>query len=409
MIRVQILGNEDATNTARIVTITLMAHPGPAIVNDLFAPRLALVYAALFLAAGWQLPLLPVWLAARGLDPAAIGMVLAASQIVRVVATPTATRLADRHGSLNGAIVAAALATLGAIALLGTVSGFVPILAAAAVAGFMSAPLLPLIEAYGLKGLALRARAYGPVRMWGSVAFIVANLTGGLLLDVLAPSNLIWLVLAGNCAVAAAALTLVRLPREEPAHRRAATHNHLRQPAFLAIAAAVSLIQASHAVYYGFATLDWSAKGFGGTTIGVLWALGVVAEIVLFALAHRLPASVGPLTLIVTGAAGAMLRWIVTAFDPPLALLAPLQLLHALSFGATHLGTMMFLSRNAPEGGRAAAQGDIATANTLMMAAASALSGLLYAAGGGYAFLMMTALAGAGGIFALIATRLVRS
>jgi PPP family 3-phenylpropionic acid transporter len=87
--------------------------------------------------------------------------------------------------------------------------------------------------------------------------------------------------------------------------------------------------------------------------------------------------------------------------------LAPLQMLHALSFGATHLGTMMFLSRNAPEGGRAAAQGDVSTANGVMMAAASALSGLLYGAGGSHAYLAMAALAVAGGAFALLAARIM--
>jgi PPP family 3-phenylpropionic acid transporter len=398
--------NEDATNTVRIVTITLMAHPGPAIVNDSFAARLALVYAALFLAAGWHLPLFPLWLSARGLDPAAIGMVLAAYQIMRVIAIPTVTRLADRNGSLNGAIVAAALASLCAIVLLGTVGGFIPILLAAAVLGFMSAPLLPLIDAYGLRGLALRARAYGPVRLWGSVAFIVANLSGGLLLGALAPANLIWLIFAGSGVVVAAAFMLVPVPPDEAPRRNAAGHSHLRRPAFLAVVAAGCLIQASHAVYYGFSTLDWSAKGFGGVTIGILWALGVAAEIVLFALAPRLPKSIGPVTLILIGATGGVVRWIATAFDPPLALLAPLQMLHALSFGATHLGTMMFLSQNAPEGSRAAAQGDVATANTLMMAAASALAGLLYGAGGSHAYLAMAVLAAAGGAFGLLATRL---
>ena len=103
----------------------------------------------------------------------------------------------------------------------------------------VSAPFMPLIDAYALKGLGLRGRAYGPVRLWGSVAFIAANLAGGLLLDLLAPTNLIWLIFAGNCAVAAAALRLVPLPRDEARARRAATgHSHLRQPAFLAIAAA---------------------------------------------------------------------------------------------------------------------------------------------------------------------------
>jgi PPP family 3-phenylpropionic acid transporter len=295
-----------------------------------------------------------------------------------------------------------------ALALLGTVGGFVPILIAAVLLGFMSAPLLPMIDAYGLKGLALRARAYGPVRLWGSVAFMAANLSAGLMLAALAPSDLIWLIFAGNCTVVAAAFMLVPLPRDEAPQRSVPRHSHLRQPSFLAIAAAASFIQASHAVYYAFSTLDWSSKGYGGATIGMLWALGVAAEIVLFAFAPRLPGSIGPVTLILIGAAGALVRWTATAFDPPLVLLAPLQALHALSFGATHLGTMMFLSRNAPEGGRAAAQGDIATASTLAMAAASALSGLLYAAGGSHAYLAMAALAAAGGVFALLAARLMR-
>jgi PPP family 3-phenylpropionic acid transporter len=85
-----------------------------------------------------------------------------------------------------------------------------------------------------------------------------------------------------------------------------------------------------------------------------------------------------------------------------------LQLLHGASFGATHLGTMMFLSRNAPEGARAAAQGDIATANSLMMAAASALAGLLYGLSGSLAYAAMAAMGGAGAAFALLAAYLRR-
>jgi PPP family 3-phenylpropionic acid transporter len=379
-----------------------MAHPDSTIVNDSFATRLALVYAGFFLAAGWQLPLFPIWLSARGLDPGAIGLALAAYQAIRVVATPAGTRLADRHGALNAAIVAAAIATVSALALLATLSGFPLILAATTLFGFASAPLMPLIDAYALKGLRLRTRSYGPVRLWGSVAFIVANLTGGWLLTVLARPQLIWPIFAGNCAVALLAIMLVRIP-PEPRAPHAKSRSHLVKPRFLAIAAAGSLTQASHAVYYGFATLDWTAKGYGGPTIGVLWALGVVAEIVLFALSARLPPSIGPASLILIGAAGAVLRWTVTAFDPPVVLLALLQLLHALSFGATHLGTMMYLTRSAPEGGRAAAQGDIATANTLVMAAATALAGVLYGVGATHAYTAMAALAAAGGACAVAA------
>src|SRR5438552_2683867 len=66
--------------------------------------RLAPTDAAFFAIAGWHLPLFPVWLKSRGLDPAAIGIVLAAMQAVRVVATPAGTRIADHYGPLHGAI-----------------------------------------------------------------------------------------------------------------------------------------------------------------------------------------------------------------------------------------------------------------------------------------------------------------
>ena len=72
----------------------------------------------------------------------------------------------------------------------------------------------------------------------------------------------------------------------------------------------------------------------------MLWALGVLAEIVLFALSARLPAAFTPSVLILIGGAGALVRWIAMALDPPGALLPLLQCLHGLSFGATHLGTL---------------------------------------------------------------------
>jgi PPP family 3-phenylpropionic acid transporter len=384
-----------------------MARLNPANINDSFAPRLALAYAAFFLAAGWHLPFFPVWLAARGLDPAAIGVALATIQIVRVLGTPAGTRLADRHGSLQRAVATATLATAATIALLGGVAGFGAILAAVVLYALVSGPVMPLIDSYALRGLSLRGRAYGPVRLWGSVAFIAANLAGGVLLDVLAPGNLIWLIFAGHCSVVLTALMLVPLPRDPPiVQSGTASHSHLRQPRFLAIAAAGSLIQASHAVYYGFSTLDWTQRGFDGKTIGVLWALGVTAEIVLFAFAARLPPAFGPIMLILIGAVGAIVRWIATALDPPFLLLSLIQLLHAISFGATHLGTMQFLSKAALPGGRAAAQGDVATANSVMMALASALSGVLYGMGGSLAYAAMALFATTGAVCALAARKL---
>jgi PPP family 3-phenylpropionic acid transporter len=372
-----------------------------------FAWRLAVFYAALFVALGVQLPFLPLWLAAKGLNAGAIGVALAVPMIVRVFAIPLAARGADRHDALRMAIViAAAMAVLG-YGLVGMAQGAAVITMALALASVFYTPIMPLADAYALRGLGRLGRAYGPVRLWGSAAFIVGSLGAGLLLDLIAARELIWLIVAALTITAAAAYALAPLPPHEgnpSATHLSSAQGLLRDPAFLAAAAAASLIQASHAVYYGFSALDWRAAGLDGGAIGALWALAVVAEIALFAISPRLP--LAPTTLLMLGAAGAVVRWSAMAFDPPTALLPPLQCLHALSFGATHLGALGFMARAAPAELGATAQGYLAVALGLVMAAAMGISGLLYARWGDIAYGAMALAAAAGGVFALAAHRL---
>jgi MFS transporter, PPP family, 3-phenylpropionic acid transporter len=372
-----------------------------------FAWRLAVFYAALFVALGVQLPFLPLWLAAKGLDAGAIGVALALPMVVRVFAIPLATRGADRHDALRTAIlIAAAMSVLG-YAVVGLAQGAVAIIMALALASAFYTPIMPLADAYALRGLGGLKPAYGPVRLWGSAAFIVGSFGAGLLLERIAARDLIWLVVAALTLTAAAAYALAPLSAREQslsAARASSAQDLLRDRALVAAAAAASLIQASHAIYYGFSALDWQAAGLDGGTIGALWALAVVAEIALFAISGRLP--LAPTTLLMLGAAGAVVRWSAMAFDTPLALLVPLQCLHALSVGATHLGALGFVVRAAPAELGATAQGYLAVALGLVMAAAMGLSGVLYARFGGLAYGAMALAAAAGGVFASAAHRL---
>jgi MFS transporter, PPP family, 3-phenylpropionic acid transporter len=374
-----------------------------------FAWRLAAFYAALFAALGVQLPFLPLWLAAKGLGAGAIGVALAIPMIVRVIAIPLATHGADRHEALRATIiVAAGMAALG-YGLLAFAHGAAAIMAAFALASAFYTPIMPLADAYAMRGLGRLGRAYGPVRLWGSVAFIVTSFGAGALLDVIAARDLIWLVVAGMAVTALAACALIPLaPVQEEA--RAATvwsaSSLLRDRSFLVVATGASLIHASHAVYYGFSALAWRQAGLDGATIGALWALGVVAEIALFAVSGRLP--LDPTKLLLLGAAGAAIRWGVMAFDPPSALLPVLQCLHALSFGAAHLGALGFVARSAPAGLGATAQGYFAVALGLVMAMAMGLSGFLYARWGSLAYSAMALAAILGGLFVLAGHRLAR-
>lgn len=375
-----------------------------------FVTRLGAFYAAFFAGAGVQLPFFPLWLEAKGLDPRWIGIVLSAPVLVRLFAVPLVTREADRRDALRAAIVIGSMGTVFGYALVGFAQGPVAILVAFLLASVFYTPVMPLTDAYALRGLRRHGGVYGPVRLWGSAAFIVGNLAAGLLGATILPRDLIWLIVAGWAAAALASFALVPIDSDgsssgPPPSAKAL----LRSPAFLAVIAAASLIQASHAVYYVFSAIDWRAAGLDTLSIGALWALGVLAEIVLFALAGRLPASVGPTALLALGAAGAVIRWSVMAFDPPAVLLPWLQCLHALSFGATHLGAMGFLARAAPPGLAATAQGYLALAMGVAMAVLMALSGLLYAAYGGFAYAAMALAAAAGGGFALMAHRADRA
>ena len=378
--------------------------------SDGFSWRLSAFYAAMFVFAGIVLPFFPVWLAAKGLDSRATGIVLAVPMLMRLISVPLIARLADRWSAFRAVLIAASFGSALTYVLLSQVAGFVPILLAVALASLATAPGMPLTDAYALKGLGLRGRAYGPVRLWVSVAFVAANVGGGLVIDRIAPIDIIWLLVAALGVVAAVSLALRPLAPEisVPQAFGDLDRKLLLSPGFWAITAAAGLIQASHAVYYGFSVLDWRAKDLDATSVGGLWGLAVAAEIVLFALSARLPKRMSPLALVGLGACGACVRWGAMSFDPPLALLPLLQLLHACSFGATHLGSIQLLARIAPDRQFATAQGDFATVLALMMAGAMALSGVLYADFGGRAYAAMALAAALGGACLFMTRRLLR-
>ncbi len=372
--------------------------------NANFAPRLALFYAALWLSVGIQLPFFPIWLVAEGLDSRTIGFLLAMPMLVRVMIIPI-TRAADRNDSVRRIMIFTCSASLVGYAALGFSHGLWTILPAFALAAAAFAPAVPLADAYALRGLADRGRSYGRVRLWGSASFIAGNLGAGLLVDLVSPHNLIWLIIAAMAITVAAATQLGVLPPGDAEPTRARKPGALwRDPALLAVIAAASILQASHAVYYGFSTIEWSAAGFDGTTIAGLWTLGVLSEIALFAVSPRL--SLGPTSMLAIGAAGGAIRWTAMAFGPPPALLPMLQCLHALSFGATHLGMLGFLVRATPAGLGATVQGYCAIAQGLVMALAMSLSGFLYADYGRRAYAAMAALSLCGGGLAWAARRL---
>jgi MFS transporter, PPP family, 3-phenylpropionic acid transporter len=175
----------------------------------------------------------------------------------------------------------------------------------------------------------------------------------------------------------------------------------LRNPGFLAIIVASALIQGSHAAYYAFGSITWQASGLSGVTIAGLWGLGVIAEIVVFALSPRFTLS--PALLVVIGALSAVVRWTLTAQDPPLAVLALVQLTHGLTFGLTQVGIMSLLVYHVPGHVMARGQGYLAACSGMVSGCASIVSGAIYAHYGQGVYYFMAAMAFSGAVLIWLA------
>lgn len=376
----------------------IVAGPVEPVSSAGFAARVAACYAANCIVIGIQLPFFPLWLSAKGLDAGEIGLALALPMALRIVSIPIVNWEADRRGALRGVLVACMAASTIFTAVLGLGIGRAMIFVLIGFYAMAFTPTQPLLDAYALKGLAERGRAYGPVRLWGSVAFILGNVGGGLVAEIIAPGHLIWLIVAAFCGATLSAFFLVPLlPVAAPGDAVTLRPSLLlRLPGVGRVIVAASLIQASHAAYYGFSVLHWHAEGYDAGFVGLLWASAVAAEIVLFALSGRMPSRVPPALLICIGGAAGVLRWITLAFDPAGPVLFAAQTLHALTYAATYLGTVAFLTRAVPGGLAASAQGSLAIANGSLMALATMLAGFLYDSHGAGAYYAMAGFAACG-------------
>lgn len=376
--------------------------------------RLALFYAAAFGAVGIILPYWQLWLSDQGLTPAAIGLVGALGLFARAFTGPLFGYLADKRGDRRGATILLAVAALTSILCIRFVDGFLGLIAVNVCITVFFAGLMPMIETMGIRAALTRKLNYGGLRMWGSAAFILTTLLGGYLLALFGSASIIWSVTALHLCILAAAFLL-------PRDRMIAPDGHVepqapftphavlalvRRPAFLLFLGAAALTQASHGFYYAVGSVHWRAEGTDGTWISFLWGAGVAAEIVLlYAFGGRRRDWLGPAGWLAIGAVAAILRWSVTALGPAQDLQLPVQLLHGLTFGATHLGAMLFLGRAVPHAYAASGQNIYGAATAVMLGLSSLGAGRLLELAGGHGYFAMAGLGAAGLVCAALLAR----
>ena len=394
-----------------------MSQPVAEQVEARVAPRprawlLGFLYAAVFLVGGCYLPYLPVWLHWRDLNADQISILLTTAPFARIVFTLAISFAADRAGGRRPILIALAWASLASFVLLWASDGFWQMLAASLLLAASWTTILPLVETVAVSGIRRGALDYGKVRLWGSLSFIVASLGSGLIIGRLGSQAVLPLLIGGAALMVVGAhlvpQALARASHIPSALRRLSLSDAfklLRAPLFLLFLLVASLIQSSHAVYYSFGSLNWRAQGISDGMIGVLWSVGVLTEVALFAVSGRIIALCGTARLLMFAGIAAVFRWGFMAIDPPLWATALLQTLHAMSFGAAHIAAIHFLTHAVPEDRAATAQGLYAAfVAGLVLGAVTIASGPLYRmfAGEAYAAMALLALLGACSAFLLM-------
>lgn len=360
-------------------------------------PKFLVLYAAMYAAYGVSSPFLPAFVTERGLRPEHLGLVLAAGTAIRLIAAPLAGRIADRLQALRRVLVVcialAAAVTLGYL----PAHGFALLLGLTLLQAAFLAPMTVLADALALGASRVGAFEYGWVRGAGSAAFIAGILLSG---QLVAAFGLAAIIGSQALLLLAAALAATRVPELPHEARRAppgGTLALLGIARFRNLVLAAALILGSHAMHDAFAVIRWTSAGVSASSASMLWALAVLAEVVVFFVAGPvLIARLTPAGAIALAALAGMLRWAVMAQTAALPALVLVQPLHGITFALLHLACMRLIGGIVPAGLEATAQAIYATVG---IGAATALltflSGFLYAQGGAQGFWVMCALCAA--------------
>ena len=318
------------------------------------ALRFSCAYGALFLMIGVFMPFWPLWLADRGLGAEQIALLLAIASWVRIATTPAICRAYDRGGWLHQLPIVLVLLTTAGFALFAFAEGFWIFLLIQIFTAIAFQPLMPIIDSRAMAEVRAERLDYGRSRLWGSLTFILATLGTGYLLEWRPVSIVLWLLLS---ALVLALLAIAILPKA-PASKTDDRDHGRRDKAKLAeifskrplvVCLVVgALIQGSHGMYYALGSLHWKSAGLSSETIGWLWSLGVIAEILLFARGSLLLRRLGPSGLLVAAGLAGTLRWVILGTTTTLLPVLLAQTLHAFTFAATHLALMHAISIYAP-------------------------------------------------------------
>ncbi|HDR2470722.1 3-phenylpropionate MFS transporter [Enterobacter soli] len=313
---------------------------------------LALSYFTYFFSYGIFLPFWSVWLKGIGLTPETIGVLLGAGLVARFLGSLLIAPRVSDPSLLIKAVRILALLTLVFMACFWVSHQFAWLMVVMVGFNLFFSPLVPLTDALANTWQKQITMDYGRVRLWGSIAFVIGSALVGKLVSLYDYHAILALLSVGIASMLLGMLLRPSvMPQGESRHQESAGW-----PAWRALVvrswrflACVCLLQGAHAAYYGFSAIYWQGAGYSASAVGYLWSLGVVAEVIIFALSKKLFRRFGARDLLLLSAVCGVARWGIMGWTTELPWLIVAQILHCGTFTVCHLAAMRYIS--AREGG----------------------------------------------------------
>jgi len=317
--------------------------------------RLSSFYFFYFALLGCIAPFWALFLSDRGFTPLEIGELMGLFGLVRMIAPNVWGALGDYTGKRMPLLRIGCGVCFVVFSNIYWVDDFFSMACIMVGYGFFWAAVLPQFEVVTLNYLRDRTDDYSKIRIWGSIGFVVVVLLLGWVFDYLSVSYLPAFMLAMLLAIFICSLCVRGIDQMKHGEESEGFLVLLWRPQVLAFLVAAFLIQFSHGAYYTFFSLFLEAQGYSKTMIGFLWALGVMAEVLVFLVVHKLFKHVGYKSVLIASLFLAALRWYFTAhFSDVLWMLMLLQLTHAATFGTMHAVSMHYVHKyfNGPHQGQ---------------------------------------------------------
>lgn len=311
--------------------------------------RLSGFYFFYFALLGSAAPFLGLYFDHLGFSAARIGELVAIPMLMRCVAPNLWGWLGDATGQRLLIVRLGAVCTLLSFGLIFYGKSYAWLALVMALHAFFWHAVLPQFEVITLAHLREQASRYSQIRLWGSIGFIVAVVGLGALFERLGLNVYPVAVMAVMVGIV---ISSIWVPDAVPEQRpeldgQGGFLRQLCRPGVLAFFVSVGLMQVSHGPYYTFFSIHLEALGYGRSTIGMLWALGVVAEILLFLVMAALLARFSLRQVLLASFALAAIRWLLLGtLADHLGVLLVAQLMHAATFGSFHAAAIHFVQRS---------------------------------------------------------------